>query len=67
MKRPVCINNHIVKYGILNSYFKSIASSMNTSERMIRETYLDNTDEVLMERAKLMNKSYMKNKIKVVK
>ena len=62
-----CINNHIVKYGILNSYFKSIASSMNTSERMIRETYLDNTDEVLMERAKLMNKSYMKNKIKVVK
>ena len=62
-----CINNHIVKYGILNSYFKSIASSMNTSERMIRETYLDNTDEVLMERAKLMNKSYMKNKIKIVK
>ena len=32
-----------------------------------RETYLDNTDEVLMERAKLMNKSYMKNKIKIVK
>jgi hypothetical protein len=46
---------------------QAIASSMNTSERMIRETYLDNTDEVLMERAKLMNKSYMKNKIKVVK
>jgi len=46
---------------------QSIASIMNTSERMIRETYLDNTDEVLMERAKLMNKSYMKNKIKVVK
>jgi len=46
---------------------QTIASSMNTSERMIRETYLDNTDEVLMERAKLMNKSYMKNKIKVVK
>ena len=67
MKMARCINNHIVKYGILNSYFKSIASSMNTSERMIRETYLDNTDEVLMERAKLMNKSYMKNKIKVVK
>ena len=30
-------------------------------------TFLDNTDEVLIERAKLMNKSYMKNKIKVVK
>ena len=46
---------------------ESIASEMNTSTRMIRQTYLDNTDEVLMERAKLINKSYIKNKLKVVK
>ena len=44
-----------------------IASSMNTSERMIRETYLDNTDAVLIERAKLLNKSYIKNKFKLIK
>ena len=46
---------------------ESIASEMNTSTRMIKETYLDNTNEVLMERAKLLNKTYIRNKFKLVK
>lgn len=67
--RPI----YVLRHGYASKQYKlgrsieDIASLMNTSPRMIRETYLKMSDQTLIERQKRLYPNYKYKKLKVVK